>query len=86
MTPRNFISFFQSRTGALLLFLLLLLVAFILVYGFKATSLHHAPIEAKTPERSAAKSQVVQTVMRAMSTFNLRRKHRRRPLLRTFPL
>ena len=36
MTPRGFLNFFRSRTGAFLLFLLLLGIGYIMVNGFKA--------------------------------------------------
>ncbi len=68
MTPRNAINFFRSRTGAFLLFLLLLLIAYFLVNGFKAPNL--ARQESKSPDKPASKPQVVETVNRKMAAFN----------------
>ena len=70
MTPRNAINFFRSRTGAFLLFLLLLLIAYFLVNGFKAPNLNPARMESKSPDKAASKPQVVETVTRKMSSFN----------------
>lgn len=71
MTPRNFLNFFRSRTGALLLFLLLLIIAYILVNGFKVPGVKYPDqVTNKGPEKPAPKSQVVEIVNRAMSAFN----------------
>jgi hypothetical protein len=70
MTPRNFLNFFRSRTGALLLFLLLLIIAYIVVNGFKVPGVKHPPQESKGPEKPGLKPQVVEIVNRAMSAFN----------------
>ena len=70
MTPRNAINFFRSRTGAFLLFLLLLLIGYFLVNGFKAPNLSLGRMESKNPDKTASKSQVVETVTRKMSAFN----------------
>jgi len=68
MTPRNAINFFRSRTGAFLLFLLLLLIGYFLVNGFKAPNL--ARQESKSPDKAASKPQVLETVDRKMAAFN----------------
>jgi hypothetical protein len=68
MTPRDSINFFRSRTGAFLLFLLLLLIGYFLVNGFKAPTL--ARMESKSPDKAASKPQVIETVTRKMSAFN----------------
>ena len=71
MTPRNFLNFFRSRTGALLLFLFLLIIAYFLVNGFKVPGVKYPDQAAnKGPEKPAPKSQVVEIVNRAMSAFN----------------
>jgi hypothetical protein len=70
MTPRNAINFFRSRTGAFLLFLLLLLIGYFLVNGFKAPNVNLARMESKSPDKAASKPQVVETVTRKMSSFN----------------
>lgn len=70
MTPRNAINFFRSRTGAFLLFLLLLLIGYFLVNGFKAPNVSLGRMESKNPDKTASKSQVVETVTRKMSAFN----------------
>ena len=71
MTPRGFLNFFRSRTGAFLLFLLLLGIGYIMVNGFKApgTSVPAKPIS-QGAEKTGQKSQVVETVTRDMTTFN----------------
>ena len=70
MTPRESINFFRSRTGALLLFLLLLLIGYFLVNGFKAPNVN-PPRDAGTgPEQAASKPQVLETFRRKMATFN----------------
>ena len=70
MTPRNAINFFRSRTGAFLLFLLLLLIGYFLVNGFKAPNVSLGRMESKSPDKTVSKSQVVETVTRKMSAFN----------------
>lgn len=71
MSPRSAINFFRSRTGAFLLFLLLLGIGYVVVNGFKAPSsrllVKPATGDAPKPER---KSQVVETVTRNMTAFN----------------
>jgi hypothetical protein len=71
MTPRSAINFFRSRTGAFLLFLLLLGIGYVFVNGWKAPNMSvlAKPI-VKGPEKSDRKSQVVETVTRDMTTFN----------------
>jgi len=71
MTPRSAINFFRSRTGAFLLFLLLLGIGYFLVNGWQAPSMSvlAKPIT-KGPEKADRKSQVVETVTRDMTAFN----------------
>ena len=71
MTPRNAINFFRSRTGAFLLFLLLLGIGYFLVNGWQAPNMSvlAKPIN-KGPEKIDRKSQVVETVTRDMTAFN----------------
>jgi len=71
VTPRSAINFFRSRTGAFLLFLLLLGIGYFLVNGLKAPNMSALvrPI-AKGVEKSERKSQVVETVTRDMTVFN----------------
>jgi hypothetical protein len=71
MTPRSAINFFRSRTGAFLLFLLLLGIGYIFVNGWKAPDMSTLvkPI-VKGPEKTERKSQVVETVTRDMTAFN----------------
>ncbi|SRR5579862_1298214 len=70
MTPRGFLNFFRSRTGALLLFLLLLLIAYLLVNGFKAPNSTMLQRLSKATEKPAPKPQVLQTFTRNMAPFN----------------
>jgi|SRR5579862_1437951 len=71
MTPRSAINFFRSRTGAFLLFLLLLGIGYVFVNGWKVPDMNTLvkPI-VKGPEKSDRKSQVVETVTRDMTAFN----------------
>jgi hypothetical protein len=71
MTPRGFLNFFRSRTGAFLLFLLLLCIGYIMVNGFKAPNMGVSakPIS-QGPEKTAQKPQVVETVTRDMTAFH----------------
>jgi hypothetical protein len=73
MTPRTTINFFRSRTGAFLLFLVLLLIGYVLVNGFKAPDFRRLEREEGTTsmaDKSERKSQVVETVTRDMTAFN----------------
>jgi hypothetical protein len=70
MTPRDIINFFRSRTGGLLLFLVLLLIAYFLVNGFKAPNLNPSREAPKGPEKAPSKSQVIETLLRKMAAFN----------------
>lgn len=67
MTPRETINFFRSRTGAFLLFLLLLAGGYFVARRFQEP-------RQQTPqgqnEKTERKSQVVETITRAMSVFN----------------
>ena len=71
MTPRRFLNFFRTRTGAFLLFLLLLGIGYIMVNGFKAPNMGTSarPIS-PVPERTPQKPQVVETVTRDMTAFH----------------
>ena len=71
MTPRGFLNFFRSRTGAFLLFLLLLCIGYIMVNGFKAPNMGvPAKLISLGPEKTGQKSQVVETVTRDMTAFH----------------
>jgi hypothetical protein len=71
MSPRDAINFLRSRTGAFLLFLLLLGIGYFLVNGWQAPNMSvlAKPIT-KGPEKADRKSQVVETVTRDMTAFN----------------
>ncbi len=71
MTPRGLLNFFRSRTGAFLLFLLLLGIGYVLVNGFKAPdmSVLAKPLS-KGLDKTERKSQVVETVTRDMTVFS----------------
>jgi hypothetical protein len=71
MSPRDAINFFRSRTGAFVLFLLLLGTGYFLVNGFNAPNMSALvkPI-VKGPEKTERKSQVIETVTRDMTAFN----------------
>jgi hypothetical protein len=70
MTPRNTINFLRSRTGAFLLFLLLLLIGYFLVNGFKAPNLNLPRLESKSPDKPVWKPQLIETIERKMAAFN----------------
>ena len=71
MSPRSAINFFRSRTGAFLLFLLLLSIGYFLVNGLNAPNMSTLvkPIIGG-PEKAQRKAQVVETVTRDMTAFN----------------
>ena len=71
MTPRGLLNFFRSRTGAFLLFLLLLGIGYFLVNGLDAPNMSALvkPI-IKGSAKTDRKSQVVETVTRDMTAFN----------------
>ena len=71
MSPRSVINSFRSRTGAFMLFLLLMGVGYYLVnrFGVPNMSALVKPI-VKGPEKTERKSQVVETVTRDMTAFN----------------
>ena len=63
MTPRTTINFFRGRTGAFLLFLVLLVIGYVLVNGFKAPDFRRLEREegtTSTADKSERKSQVVE--------------------------
>lgn len=73
MTPRATINFFRSRPGAFLLFLVLLIIGYVLVNGFKAPDFRKSLKEERAlsaADRVEKKSQVVETVTRDMTAFN----------------
>lgn len=71
MSPRNAINFFRSRTGAFLLFLILLGIGYVVVNGLKAPSNRLLPSEGrKQNAKSEQKPQTVETVTRDMTAFN----------------
>ena len=71
MTPRDAINFFRSRTGAFVLFLALMVTAYVFVNGFKAPNMSALtqPMT-KGSEKKTEKPQVVETVTRDMTAFN----------------
>lgn len=71
MSPRSAINFFRSRTGAFLLFLMLLGIGYFLVNGWQAPNMSVlAKPVTKGPEKAERKSQVIETVTRDMTAFN----------------
>jgi len=71
MTPRDFIQFFRTRTGAFLLFLILIAIGYILVNGFKAPNFREPEKSGNTGvAKKPAKAQLMETVMRAMAAFH----------------
>ena len=71
MSPRSALIFLRSRTGAFMLFLLVMGVGYYLVNGFGVPNMSALvkPI-IKGPEKTERKSQVVETVTRDMTAFN----------------
>jgi hypothetical protein len=69
MTPRTTINFFQSRTGGFVLFLVLLIIGYLLVNGFKAPSANLLTRPGTKSNPTERKSQVVETVTRDMTAF-----------------
>ena len=71
MTPRTTINFFRSRTGGFVLFLVLLIIGYLLVNGFKPPSANLLTKPGtKSGNKTERKSQVVETVTRDMTAFN----------------
>jgi Bacterial conjugation TrbI-like protein len=71
MTPRTTINFFRSRTGGFVLFLVLLIIGYLLVNGFKPPSENLLTKQGtKSANKTERKSQVVETVTRDMTAFN----------------
>jgi len=70
MTPRTTINFFRSRTGGFVLFLVLLIIGYLLVNGFKPPSANLLRKPGTKSTTTARKSQVVETVTRDMTAFN----------------
>ncbi len=71
MSPRSAINFFRSRTGAFLLFLMLLGIGYYFVNGLNAPNIAALvkPI-VKNQEKKERKSQVVETITKDMTAFN----------------
>ena len=69
MTPRTTINFFRSRTGSFVLFLVLLIIGYLLVNGFKAPSANLLTRPGTKSNTTGRKSQVVETVTRDMTAF-----------------
>ncbi len=69
MSPRGFINFFRKPAGTLLLFLLLLGVAYVIVIGFKSPVRKPADGPGKVPASKTGKPQVVETIQRKMAEF-----------------
>ena len=70
MTPRTTINFFRSRTGGFVLFLVLLIIGYLLVNGFKPPSANLLTKPGTKSSTTGRKSQVVETVTRDMTAFN----------------
>jgi type IV secretory pathway VirB10-like protein len=71
MNPRNVINFFRTPTGAFIAFAALLVFAFIFVKGFYDPNKRKPKPTTTTPvETKLTKSQIVQTVERAIVPFN----------------
>ena len=71
MTPRGLLNFVRSRTGAFLLFLVLMGIGFVLVNGFHAPDMAVLAKSLKKGEaKTERKAQVVETVTRDMTAFN----------------
>ncbi|MEO8353342.1 MAG: TrbI/VirB10 family protein [Chthoniobacteraceae bacterium] len=71
MSPRSAINFFRSRTGAFLLFLILLGIGYVVVNGLNAPSKRLLPSEGrKQNAKPEQKPQTVETVTRDMTAFN----------------
>ena len=71
MNPRNVINFFRTPTGAFIAFAALLVFAFIFVKGFYDPNKGKPKPTTTTPvETKLTKSQIVQTVERAIVPFN----------------
>src|ERR1700681_3571859 len=71
MTPRTTINFFRSRTGGFVLFLVLLIIGYLLVNGFKPPSANLLTKQvSKSTNKTERKSQVVETVTRDRTPFH----------------
>jgi hypothetical protein len=71
MTPRTTINFFRSRTGGFVLFLVLLIIGYLLVNGFKPPSANLLTKQGtKSTNKTERQSQIVETVTRDMTAFN----------------
>ena len=69
MTPRAFLSFFKTKTGAFTLFSALLTVGYVLVRGVGTRPSTDSPPVRKASLSNRAKPQVVETVIRDMTPF-----------------
>ncbi|MEI6715752.1 MAG: TrbI/VirB10 family protein [Verrucomicrobiota bacterium] len=70
MTPRKLLNACRTRTGAIVVFLILFAVVFMLTKGFGSPRDLLAKLERKPGARLTRKPQVVESVSRDMTTFN----------------
>ena len=87
MTPRRAIVFFRKPVGAFILFLLLLVAAYLFFIGFKPPTFDHPKTEATSVgTKKDAKPQIVERITRKMSEFRppqaRRPRRRRRPVVK----
>ena len=69
MTPRGFLRFFQTKTGALVLFGAVLAIGYVLFQGTRSRTALEAKPDRKATLDGKAKAQVVETVIRDMTPF-----------------
>ena len=69
MTPRAFLSFFKTKTGAFTLFSALLTVGYVLFRGASPRSTTNVAPDRKSGISNNTKAQVVETVVREMTPF-----------------
>jgi hypothetical protein len=69
MTPRGFLRFFQTKTGALVLFGAVLAIGYVLFQGTGSRTALEAKPDRKATLDGKAKAQVVETVIRDMTPF-----------------
>lgn len=71
MTPRGLLNFLRTRTGAMLVFAVLAILVFILMKGFGSPRDLLAKLDRKPAGKTGNKPQVIETVTRDMTTFNV---------------
>jgi len=71
MTPRAFLNSLRTKTGAFLLFTVVVIVGLILWKGARFGHAQPAKDDLKTSDKTSAKPQVVQTVTRDVSAFSV---------------